>query len=171
MLQKVLWASCVLALSVVGTPAFAATVRIAEHRQARIEALKAVIPDIEKQTGVDIELVEYPGPDREYVSKLLTEIAAGAGPDVFSLPSISQVVDFATAGYLQDVTEEVKASDAYSNFYDITKKAATFDDGKIYVMPTMLSVQQLFFSPRHSGKGGHLDGTAQGLERPAAAFD
>jgi multiple sugar transport system substrate-binding protein len=145
MLQKVLWASCVLALSVVGTPAFAATVRIAEHRQARIEALKAVIPDIEKQTGVDIELVEYPGPDREYVSKLLTEIAAGAGPDVFSLPSISQVVDFATAGYLQDVTEEVKASDAYSNFYDITKKAATFDDGKIYVMPTMLSVQQLFF--------------------------
>ncbi|PZP54396.1 MAG: ABC transporter substrate-binding protein [Agrobacterium fabrum] len=145
MLQKVLWASCVLALSAVGTSAFAATVTIAEHRQARIDALKAVIPDIEKQTGVDIELVEYPGPDREYVSKLLTEIAAGAGPDVFSLPSISQVVDFATAGYLQDVTEEVKASDAYNSFYDITKKAATFDDGKIYVMPTMLSVQQLFF--------------------------
>jgi multiple sugar transport system substrate-binding protein len=38
----------------------AKTIRIAEHRQARIDALKTVVPDIEKKYDVHIEVVEYP---------------------------------------------------------------------------------------------------------------
>ncbi|KQS88736.1 MULTISPECIES: ABC transporter substrate-binding protein [unclassified Rhizobium] len=145
MFKQGLWACCVLTTVLAGSHAWADTVRIAEHRQARIDALQAVIPKIKEATGVDVEIVEYPGPDREYVSKLLTELAAGTGPDIFSLPEISQVVDFSTAGYLQDVTAEVQGSEAYGQFYDIAKQLSTSDDGKIYIMPTMLSVQQLYF--------------------------
>ncbi len=140
-----LWTCCVLAAGLFGQHALAETVRIAEHRAARIEALKAAIPNIEQATGFDIEIVEYPGPDREYVSKLLTELAAGTGPDIFSLPAIDQVVDFSTAGYLADVTAEVTGSEAYPQFYQVAKDLASSTGDKIYVMPTMLSVQQLYF--------------------------
>lgn len=145
MLKHGLWACCILAAGLLSHQASAATVRIAEHRAARINALKAVVPNIKQATGVDVEIVEYPGPDREYVSKLLTELAAGTGPDIFSLPEISQVVDFSTAGYLQDVTAEVKGSEAYPHFYKIAQDLAASTGDKIYVMPTMLSVQQLYF--------------------------
>ena len=38
----------------------AETIRIAEHRQARIDALKKVVPEIEKKYNVQIEVIEYP---------------------------------------------------------------------------------------------------------------
>jgi multiple sugar transport system substrate-binding protein len=38
----------------------AKTIRIAEHRPARIDALNKVVPDIEKKYNVHIEVVEYP---------------------------------------------------------------------------------------------------------------
>ncbi len=140
-----LWAGCILTAGLAAQAAMAETVRIAEHRQARIDALNAVIPGIEEATGIDIELVEYPGPDREYVSKLLTELAAGTGPDIFSLPAMSQVIDFSTAGYLVDVTDEVKNWDGYDQLYDVAKELVTSDDGSIFAMPKLLSVQQLYF--------------------------
>ena len=127
-----------------GGPALAQSVRIAEHRQARIDALNAVIPGIEEATGVDIELVEYPGPDKEYLSKILTELSAGTGPDVFSLPSMSQVADFATAGYLADVTDVVQGSEAWEHLYDVAKEQSTMD-GTVYVMPTQMAVLQLYY--------------------------
>ena len=127
-----------------GHATFADAVRIAEHRQARIDALKAVIPQIEKQTGVDVELVEYPGPDKEYLSKLLTELSAGTGPDVFSLPSMGQVSDFATAGYLEDLTAVVHGSDAWPHLYQVAKDMTEIDS-KTYVMPTQMAVQEFYY--------------------------
>lgn len=124
--------------------ALAETVRIAEHRQARIDALNAVIPELEQQTGVDIELVEYPGPDKEYLSKILTELSAGTGPDIFSLPAMSQVTDFSTAGYLEDVTEVVQSSEAWPQLYQVAKDL-TNADGKTYVMPTQMAVLELYY--------------------------
>ena len=88
--------------------ATADTVRIAEHRQARIDALTAVVPQLEEATGHTIEVIEYPGPDREYVSKLLTELGAGTGPDIFSLPNIGQVLDFAAAGYMVELSDCIR---------------------------------------------------------------
>lgn len=42
---------CAAGLSAIITAAQAETIRIAEHRQARIDALKTVVPDIEKKLG------------------------------------------------------------------------------------------------------------------------
>ena len=137
--------SALAVAAALGQAASAETVRIAEHRQARIDALNAVVPELEAATGVDIEVVEYPGPDKEYISKLLTELRAGTGPDVFSLPSSGEIVDFASAGYLVDVTDMVKASEAWAHMYDISKELIVSPDGKIYVMPVTLAAQQFYF--------------------------
>jgi multiple sugar transport system substrate-binding protein len=133
----------VMALAMTG--ASAATIRIAEHRQARIDALNASIPAIEKKLGVTIEVVEYPAPEKDYMSKLLTELGAGNAPDIFSANGDGDVPDMVAAGYLADVTDAVKAWDGYAQLLDVAKQLSTAADGKMYQLDSMLSVSQLYY--------------------------
>jgi multiple sugar transport system substrate-binding protein len=136
---------CAVGLSVFMSAASAETIRIAEHRQARIDALKVVVPDIEKKYGVTIEIVEYPAPEKDYLSKLLTELRAGNAPDLFTAPAGQDVADMVAAGYLAPITDGFKAWDGYGQLFDVSKKLATQPDGSVYVLPAMLSVQQLYY--------------------------
>ena len=121
------------------------TIRIAEHRQPRIDALNKAIPRIEKQLGVVIEVIEYPAPEKDYLSKLLTELGAGNAPDLFTANFDSDVPDMVSAGYLAPMTAEVKAWDGYAQLFDVAKKLSTSADGQIYALDSMLLVQQLYF--------------------------
>ena len=120
-------------------------IRIAEHRQPRIDALNKSIPRIEKQLGVIIEVVEYPAPEKDYLSKLLTELAAGNAPDLFTANFDSDVPDMVSAGYLAPLTAEVKAWDGYDQLFDVAKRLSTSADGEIYALDSMLLVQQIYF--------------------------
>jgi multiple sugar transport system substrate-binding protein len=131
--------------AVLSSAASSATIRIAEHRQPRIEALNKAIPKIEKQLGVVIEVVEYPAPEKDYLSKLLTELGAGNAPDLFTANFDSDVPDMVSAGYLASMTEEVRAWDGYHQLFDVAKKLSTSADGQIYALDSMLLVQQLYF--------------------------
>src|ERR1700722_5325506 len=93
------------------------TIRIAEHRQPRIDALNKAIPRIEKQLGVVIEVIEYPAPEKDYLSKLLTELGAGNAPDLFTANFDSDIPDMVSAGYLAPMTAEVKAWDGYARLF------------------------------------------------------
>src|ERR1700741_2735099 len=123
----------------------AKTIRIAEHRPARIDALNKVVPDIEKKYNVHIEVVEYPAPEKDYLTKLLTELRAGNAPDIFTAPHGQDVADMAAAGYLAPITAELKAWEGYSQLFDVGKAMATSKDGQIYVLPAMLNVQQIYY--------------------------
>jgi multiple sugar transport system substrate-binding protein len=125
--------------------AIAPTIRIAEHQQHRIDALNKSIPSIEKQLGVIIEVVEYPAPEKDYLSKLLTELGAGNAPDLFTANFDSDVPDMVSAGYLAPITAEVKAWDGYDQLFDVAKKLSTSADGQIYALDSMLLVQQIYF--------------------------
>ena len=122
-----------------------ATIRIAEHRQPRIAALNRSIPGIEKQLGIRIEVVEYPAPEKDYTSKLLTELGAGNAPDLFTASFASDVPDMVSAGYLAPITGEVKAWDGYDQLFDVAKKLSTSADGQIYALFSTLDVEQLYF--------------------------
>jgi multiple sugar transport system substrate-binding protein len=123
----------------------AKTIRIAEHRPARIDALNKVVPDIEKKYNVHIEVVEYPAPEKDYLTKLLTELRAGNAPDIFTAPHGQDVADMVAAGYLAPITAELKAWEGYSQLFDVGKAMATNKDGQIYVLPAMLNVQQIYY--------------------------
>src|SRR6516225_2858121 len=133
-----------MGISVASALAFASTqaktIRIAEHRQARMDALKAVVPDIEKKYNVHIEVVEYPAPEKDYLTKLLTELGAGNAPDIFNVPHGPDVADVIAAGYVAPITTELKAWDGYSQLFDVGKAIATSKDGQIYALPAMLDV-------------------------------
>jgi multiple sugar transport system substrate-binding protein len=130
---------------VTNSGASAPTIRIAEHRQPRIAALNKSIPSIEKRLGVIIEVVEYPAPEKDYLSKLLTELAAGNAPDLFTANFDSDVPDMVSAGYLALLTAEVKAWDGYDRLFDVAKRLSTSADGEIYALDSMLLVQQIYF--------------------------
>ena len=121
------------------------TVRIAEHRQSRIEALNESVPGIEQQLGIRIEVVEYPAPEKDYTSKLLTELGAGNAPDLFTASFASDVPDMVSAGYLAPITAEVKAWDGYEQLFDVAKQLSTSADGQIYALFSTLDVEQLYF--------------------------
>ena len=146
MLKRTLYASiCAISLAVAISPAYAETIRIAEHRQARIDALKTVVPDIEKKYGITIEIVEYPAPEKDYLTKLLTELGAGNAPDIFTAPRGQDVSDMVAAGYLAPMGTEVKGWDGYGQLFDVAKKLVTEKDGEIHVLPAMLSVQEIYY--------------------------
>jgi multiple sugar transport system substrate-binding protein len=139
-------AGCSLAiLALAMGSASAATIRIAEHRQARIDALNASIPAIEAKLGVDIEVVEYPAPEKDYFSKLLTELGAGNAPDLFTANNDADVPDLVAAGYVADITAAVQGWDGYPELLDVVKRLSTMPDGKMYQLDSMLSVSQLYY--------------------------
>jgi multiple sugar transport system substrate-binding protein len=104
-----------------------------------------VVPDIEKKLGVTIEVVEYPAPEKDYLAKLLTELRAGNAPDLFTAPHGEDVPDMIAAGYVAPITDQVKAWEGYGQLFDVTKTLVTEKDGKIYAMPGMLGVQQIYY--------------------------
>src|SRR6201984_2405546 len=118
---------------------------IAEHRTARIDALNKVVPDIEKKYNVHIEVVEYPAPEKDYLTKLLTELRAGNAPDIVNVPHGSDIADMVAAGYLAPITKELKAWDGYSQLFDVGKTMVTSQDGQIYALPAMLDVMELYY--------------------------
>jgi multiple sugar transport system substrate-binding protein len=132
-------------LAAAATGVSAQTIRIAEHRQARIDALNAVVPAIEAKLGVDIEVVEYPAPEKDYFSKLLTELGAGNAPDLFTANGDADVPDLVAAGYLAPIGAEVKAWDGYDQLFDVAKQLSTHADGEMYQLDSMLSVSQLYY--------------------------
>jgi len=131
--------------AVVSSCTSAQTIRVAEHRPARIDALNRSIPSIEKQLGISIEVVEYPAPEKDYMSKLLTELGAGNAPDLFTANFDSDVSDLVSAGYLAPITAEVKAWDGYAQLFDVAKKLSTRANGEIYALDSMLGVEQIYF--------------------------
>jgi multiple sugar transport system substrate-binding protein len=125
--------------------ASAKIIRIAEHRQPRIDALNKSIPSMEKLLGATIEVIEYPAPEKDYMSKLLTELGAGNAPDLFTANFDSDVPDMVSAGYLAPITAEVRAWDGYDQLFDVAKRLSTGADGQIYALDSMLAVEQLYF--------------------------
>jgi multiple sugar transport system substrate-binding protein len=145
MLRKTILMGITVASALAIGSAQAKTIRIAEHRQARIDALKKVVPDIEKKYNVHIEVVEYPAPEKDYLTKLLTELRAGNAPDIFNVPHGSDIADMVAAGYLAPITTELKAWDGNSQLFDVGKTMATSKDGQIYALPVMLDVMELYY--------------------------
>ena len=172
-------AGCSLAVLALGiSTAAAETIRIAEHRQARIDALMQSVPAVEAKLGVDIEVVEYPAPEKDYLSKILTELRAGNAPDIFTANSDADVPDIVAADYAAPITEAVKAWDGYDQLFDSAKALSTNVDGEIYSLASMFSILQLFIAGTSSRRPGfqpnsRLPGmsssTAPGKSRPRPA--
>jgi multiple sugar transport system substrate-binding protein len=145
MFRKTILMGMTLASALAIASAQTKTIRIAEHRQARIDALNKFVPDIEKKYNVHIEVIEYPAPEKDYLTKILTELRAGSGPDIFNVPHGSDIADMVAAGYLAPITTELKAWEGYPQLFDVGKAMATSKDGQVYALPAMLDVMEVYY--------------------------
>jgi multiple sugar transport system substrate-binding protein len=119
---------------------------IAEHRAARLDALRELQPMLQQRLGVQLRIVEYPAPPQDYFTKLVTELRAGNAPDVFSIPRDLQVDDLAAAGYLADLTNDLQAWPGYAQLPELVKQLgrASFNE-QSYVVPSIVAVEQLYY--------------------------
>jgi len=145
MKKSVLTSVSLAALLLSGVAATAETLRIAEHQELRLEALRALEPALEAELGIDIEILEYPVPDRDYLTKLLTELRAGNAPDVFTAPRSQDLADMVAAGYLAPIGEAFEASDAYGELFDVAKDLVRTPEGEYFAIPALVDVQQIYY--------------------------
>lgn len=124
--------------------------RLVEHQDLRVKALKEVLPDFEaamaaQGRNVTVELVEQVMSDQEFQTKLGLDYSAGNAADVIEYPA-SWTIDFAAAGYLLDLTDRLAAwPDWNDHFYPIVREQATDANGKNFYVSSGASLIQLFY--------------------------
>ena len=166
MVRKAILAGVAAVLGLAIGAAQAETIRIAEHRQARIDALKRSVPAIEKKYGVTIEVVEYPAPEKDYLTKLLTELGAGNAPDIFTANSDADVSPTWSPPAISPRSPPTsRHGTAIRQLFDVAKKLVD-RQGRADVLARLdAGCAAALLSPRHSREGRHLDRAAEDLGR------
>lgn len=131
-------------------PAEPITLTLLEHQELRIAALKKILPLFESKMeaegkNIKVNLVELVIPDEEFRTKVTLEYGGDNPADITSYPG-AWVPDFATAGYLLDITDRLAAwPDWEAHFYEILRQRAQQADGKYYSMPRHGTVIEFFY--------------------------
>jgi multiple sugar transport system substrate-binding protein len=121
-----------------------------DHQEPRVELLKEMIPQFEKEMkeqgmNVQVEILEGPAPDEEFLSKLTLDFSSQNAPDVTSFPN-ANTVEFSTSGYLLDLTPYTEEwPDWEEHFYEQLRSEMVQSDGKIYAVPREAQIMQLFY--------------------------
>src|SRR3712207_2276184 len=89
----------------------------------------------EQGKNIQVEILEGPAPDEEFLTKLTLDFSSQNAPDVTSFPN-ANTVEFATSGYLLDLTPYTREwSDWEGHFYEQLRDEMVQSDGKIYAIP------------------------------------
>ncbi len=115
------------------------------HTPARKEMVEAFANDFMK-ANPDIEIKIESIPEADYFQKLLPALAAGAGPDVFQIPS-GQVVTYARAGVLQPLDPSVPGVKQVAEDFVPGSIQRLLIDGKYYGFPVDTQTIVLFYNP------------------------
>lgn len=104
-----------------------------------VEAFNAENPDI------NVTLVQIPpGQTATDVTRLMTAVRGGTGPDVYMLDRFI-VAQRAADGLLQDLTPYMGGEDVLSNYLDFAQEEATFA-GAPYAMPFDTDARALYYN-------------------------
>src|SRR5689334_11577340 len=108
------------------------------------EPLQRRGPDFTKLTGATVNVVTVPNSD--LYQKALTDMATGTNSYDAFLFAPSWIVDFAPAGYLEDLTPRVQA-DKDLQWDDVLKSIQDFNsyDGKIYSLPLDGDIHTVYY--------------------------
>ena len=121
-----------------------------EHQKPRQEVLAKIIPMCEAALATDgmnvkVNLTGNVVEDEQFRQNVTILYQGDNPPDVTSYPG-AWVPDFATAGYLLDVSDKLAAwPDWEAHFYAVLRDRAKQADAKYYSMPRHGTVIELFF--------------------------
>ncbi len=114
-------------------------------------AIEKAVKEFEaKNPDIKVKMVLVPGSETE-VTKLMTAVAAGTGPDVYYLDrfTVAQRAHYGVLEPLQDYLEQVgvDVEKLKETFFAFTVKEATYH-GKLYAMPWDTDARVLFYNKK-----------------------
>jgi multiple sugar transport system substrate-binding protein len=121
-----------------------------DHQEPRVELLKELLPEFEREMAdqgkdIEVQLLEGPAEDTQFITKLTLDYNSGNAPDVASFGN-SSTVDFALSGFLLDLTPMLDEwPDWEGHFYERLREEQVQADGKTYAVPREAQIVQLFF--------------------------
>ena len=125
------------------------TLTLLEHQKPRLDVLAKVVPMCETTLAsqgfnVKVNVTGSVVEDEQFRSNVTVLYQGDSPPDITSYPG-AWVPDFATAGYLLDITDKLTAWPDWSgHFYQVLRDRATQADGKNYSMPRHGTVIEFF---------------------------
>jgi ABC-type glycerol-3-phosphate transport system substrate-binding protein len=132
------------------TAAEAVELTLLEHQKPRQEVLAKILPMCEASLAeqglnVKVNLTGDVVEDEQFRQNVTILYQGDNPPDITSYPG-SWVPDFATAGYLLDISDRLAAwPDWEAHFYPVLRERAKQADGKYYSMPRHGTVIEFFF--------------------------
>ncbi|MCC6147683.1 MAG: extracellular solute-binding protein [Anaerolineaceae bacterium] len=112
---------------------------------ARDKIFAAMLPDIEKATGMKVQNINQPYDQLDAKLNLAVQ-AGGDVPDIFEVNTNTFGFHYAN-GNLQDITEYVKSAPWYDQLTPNALQNCTGPDGKIYCVPAMLRTNLIYYYP------------------------
>ncbi len=88
----------------------------------------------------------------EFKTKITADFTAGTVPDLIEVPS-PWIAEFASKGFLVDLTEEIKSHPSYDDFFESTWTEVSNND-KIYGMKLHHTCFGLFYNKEHFAAAG-----------------
>ena len=131
------------------TAAEAVELTLLEHQKPRQEVLAKILPicedDLAKSgMNVKVNLTGDVVEDEQFRQNVTILYQGDNPPDITSYPG-AWVPDFATAGYLLDISDKLAAwPDWQAHFYQVLRDRAKQADGKYYSMPRHGTVIEFF---------------------------
>ena len=118
---------------------------IYEGSPLRIQALEAIVPEIEEELGIEITIVEGAQSGSDYETKLITTFQGGQGFDIFRSTG-EEDPDYIASGFPLDITDRLEAWDEWDQFYDSAKDfARKVGSGRIYGIPLHAGALSLWY--------------------------
>jgi multiple sugar transport system substrate-binding protein len=112
--------------------------------EVEVSAIQAIADDFNKsQSEAAVEVVQVPSQSESDVTKLMTAVRGGVGPDVylFNRPFASQR---AADGVLQDLTPFLEGSDISGEYLEFAFKECQFQD-QLFALPFDTDARALYY--------------------------
>ncbi len=117
-----------------------------------VEWFEKFIPQMEKDLGVDIELIQAGIKDEDFKARLVLDIKGGGGADIMWIDGF-WVPEFAEAGYLRPIDDIVSKIPAWKYYYPSMKAMGTYK-GKVYMIPAGTDVRMIYYNKYLFKKAG-----------------
>lgn len=120
------------------------SLRVVTANHPWTEALKPMIPEFEKETGIKVNMEQFF--EDQLTQKLTVELTAGSSSlDVFMIRPLQDAKLYMKNGWVADLTE--KSKDAEWDFNDFTEGSVSTlkQDGKLYGVPLITEREILYY--------------------------
>ena len=117
-----------------------------------VDWFESFLPQIEKDLGIDIELIQAGIKDEDFKVRIVLDIKGGGGADIMWIDGF-WVPEFVEAGYLRPIDDILANVPAWKYYYDSMKDMGSYK-GTTYLVPAGTDVRMIYYNKELFKKAG-----------------